>query len=456
MVGICLHDSAVFWQANGKLKQEHFTNPRLGRIWKAMLRCGETGNPINQRWIPLMIQGDAGEDTPLTVFLAALFNDAPPPSEAEIEVETVVHLANKRALVDSLEKAKHEILDMDVGVPAEHMKDVGIRVVSAAFNGDTDSDMMEYHQWGDRVFQKAAKNLQQGEQGSIGLNPGLRGIQEVIGRLLGGKLIVIAGMSSSGKSALARQMMESASQDAMAKKLGWGYVSSLEMTGEEYATRSIAEEMHIAASDIEQGSLNQSQVEALGNAVHRMKKFPLIIDSRPRQSIENIRARALKVKNTKGLSIMALDHLLLIKGGPKESLMDRVSEATIECKNMAKEFDIPILLLAQLDEKKIMESTFGFPNSTHLFGGQTIMQNADIVMFVHRPEVVLAKKEPAQNARNKGDDSKDEKSPWAKWDELMRASKGKAWIYNNKRRGGAGNTRTEMLFDGPTMVFSDP
>lgn len=452
IIGICLHDQTRFWESFGKLKGEHFTQPRLCRIWEAMVRCAEAGRNVNKNYIPLFIKNDAGDDTPLAIFLAVLYNDAPDASEADSYVETVVHLASKRALLDSLEKAKHEIMGMDVGVPAEHMKDVGIRQISSAFNGDTDDDMMDYHQWATRFSHKAAKALNDGEDAFTGLSPGLRSVEQVIGRLLPGKLYVLAGMSSSGKSAIARQIMEAAVLGAAKQRLGYGYVASLEMTGEEYAIRSLAEHVGIPADKMEQGGLNQGEVEVIMAAAAKMSRFPLIVDQRPRMTLETIRARALKVKNTRGLAIMALDHLLLIRGGRQDSLMDRVSEGTIEAKNLAKELGIPVIMLAQIDEKKLLDSTTKWPNTSMLFGGQTITQNADVVVFIHRPEVVLQKTEPPQT---QGSGKEGEASPWEKWNSRMERVRGKAWIFNNKRRGGAGNLREEMLFHGPTMTFSD-
>lgn len=420
-----------------------------------MIKCGEDGKPINRNWIPLMISRDQNEDTPIQIFLTALQNDAPPVSEAEAYVETIVHLASKRALLEAMDKARNEIMEIDIGVPAEHMKDVGIRMISNAFNSEADDDMMEYAEWGKRVAERSRERLSHNdEEHTYGLSPGLSSVYKVIGNLLPGKLYVLGGMSSSGKSALVRQIAEAAARDAMLKNLGHGYIASLEMTGEEYATRHLAQMLGIPADKIEQGALNQTSVEHMMSYAAKMRGLPIFVDQRVRMTLEHIRARALKVKNTKGLAFMVIDHLLLIKGGKQDSLSDRVADGTIEGKNMAKEFGVPVIMLAQLDEKRLLENNkYGniLPNSTHLFGGQTINQNADHVFFVHRPEVVLAKNEPAQNAHGK----EGEESPWAKWRSRMDAEKGKALVYNNKRRGGQSAVREELLFDGPTMAFGD-
>lgn len=453
-IGSCLRDDRIFWDNFTRLKPEDFAVPRLGRIWAAMQRCGEARKPVNQNWVAMMIDPiDRREDTPIQFYLTALFNDAPPASEADIDFETVANFSHKRAAVASLQLSISEILATDVGVPAEHLKDIAIRNISTAFNGERDNEMMDYHEWGARVWHRSVESMNREEEGGFGLSPGLTAVEQVIGRLLPGKLYVLAGMSSSGKSALARQIVEAASMDGLRQHMGKAYIASLEMTGDEYATRHLAEALNIASWKIEQGDLQLSEVERMGAALDRMKRFPIIVDSRPRLTMSQIRARALKVKNTSGVSLMALDHLLLIKGeGKMDSMMDRVSDATIEAKNMAKEFDCPVIMLAQIDEKRLMESTTKWPNSTMLFGGQSIMQNADGVIFIHRPEVLMAKHEPAMEARAKDDEKK---TPWQKWNDMIEPYRGKGFVYNNKRRGGAPSVRKELNFRAEVMTFSD-
>lgn len=457
LIGICLQDPSKFWEGYSKIQPETFGNPRLGKIWAAMSAAAAKGKPINQTWIALLIDpSDAKEDTPTKMFLSVLANDAPTVSDFDAYCDTVLHLSSKRSLVEAMDRAKAEILASDVSMPPEHMRDIGMKRLSAAFSADGgDDDMMSYAEWGARVAKAKREQYDAGEDAQMGLDPGLAAVQRVFGRLMPGKEYVLAGMSSSGKSALVRQIAEGCALSAAAQNLGYGYIASLEMTGDEYAIRSIAERCGIPADEIEQGNLNNQQVGSIEDHARKLARYPIIVDQRPRMNLETIRARALKVKNTKGLSFMVIDHLLLIKGGRVDSMMDRVSEATIEAKNMAKEFRIPVIMLAQILEKKVLESKIKWPSSNHLFGGETIVQNADVVAFVHRPEMLKAREEPAKRETNgKGDEDKSA-SPWEKWNAQMEALRGKAYIYSNKRRGGAVIEKQEVAFHGPTMSFSD-
>lgn len=447
-MGAALNDPAVFWEAAGKIRQEMFSLARLGRIWAAMVKCGEANRPIKSSFLKLFIAGDLEETTPLEMFLAALRADAPSSSEAEIYRETIVQLFHKRMLIESLDQAKAAILNADISSSSEELKDIGIGSISRAFDGDSDSYLRSYGEWGSSVAKEVDESLKNEELGGVGLRPGLAAVESCIGRLLPGKLYVLAGMSSSGKSALARQIMESAVNDSLHRSSspGSGYLCSLEMTGNEVAIRHISEMLEIPSFKIESGDVNQMEAARIRQAVKQMQRLPIKVDSKPRQNIRDITDRCRRIKNSGGLSIAVIDHLILVNGTSRnQSLMDRVSESTIESKNMAKEFNIPVIILAQLNEKRILESKSGVPNSTHLFGGETIMQNADVVFFVHRPSVILAKKEP-----DKGDTE-----AYQKWKDRLDATAKQAYVFNGKRRGGQGNVRHEMLFYPEIMKFTD-
>lgn len=446
IIGATLTNQAIFWDSFGKLKAEHFQVPRLARIWDAMCRIGEAGKPVVRNYVPMFIRNDGNETTPLGVFLATLINDAPPASEAEAYLETIIHLSNKRSLLESIERAKSEILNIDVGTPVEHMVDVGIQALSMSVEMDYDRDMRTYADWGRVVHERAKSIFNQGEHGvGAGLGCGLRAVQEVIGRLMPGKLYVLAGMSGGGKSALARQIIEAASLDGASQGLGQAYIASLEMPGEEYATRALSEQMGVESYKIEQGDLNEAELDALAYQVEKLKRLPIVIDQRPRLSMDNVRSRMLRLKNRGGLSIGAIDHVLLVKGGPKESLSDRIAAVTIEAKNVAKELNVPMLMLAQLNEKNILERPSGWPNFSDIFGGQTIKQNADAVLFVHRPEIVTQAREPNSSDEDKHD----------KWKSKMDSQRGVGWAFAEKRRGGKSMEKREMIFHGPTMTFRD-
>lgn len=448
VVGTALQDPAFFWQAIGRLKVQYFATPRLARIWAAMVKATQSGKPPSKNWVVPFIQGDSQEEVPLMFYLNVLQGDALEEgfSTAELHADAIYQLANKRSIIDALDVAKQRILTAEFGTAPEDMQDLAMRAIATSIDQEFDKHIRTYDEWGDAVFRDVAANLDRGEElGGLGLTCGLRAVDDVMGRLLPGKVYVIAGMAGAGKSALVGQILEAAMIEATERGLGWGYMASLEMTGKDYAARGLARSMGIAAEDIEKGNVDRAQAERMADHSKKLRRFNIEIDSTPNMTIDTIFSHARGTRNRRGdLALMAIDHLIIIGAEKGETLFDKVTNATAKTKVMAKEFGVPVLLLAQLDEKKLLESATKWPNATHLFGGQTTLQNADVVSFVHQHELVLNRTEPAPNT-----DAHD------RWVARKEKERGRAHFFNDKRRGGAGRITREMRFNGPLMLFED-
>ena len=448
VVGAALQDEAFFWQMHARLRPQHFAVSRLARIWEALLAAVEKGKPPTMTWIPLYIRGDKEDEAEESVlfYCNLLKNDAIEEglSAAELHADTIFQLANKRFLIDSLDRAKAKILTAEVGMAPTDMQDIAMKSIGLAVDQEFDRHIRSYQDWGDDVWKEVAANIDNEEEGGLGLTCGLSGVEAVLGRLMPGRAYYLAGMSGAGKSAIAAQIAEAAMLQAAERGMGWGYMASLEMTGKEYAQRSLSRSMGIPYQDIEAGNVNRAQVESLANHARRLKRFNMEIDSTPSMTIDTIKSHAISTRNRRGgLALMVVDHMVIIAGEKGETLFDKVTNASGKIKQIAKELNVPIIVLAQLNEKKILDTASGWPNASHLFGGETIVQNADVIAFIHRHELVLNKKEPAKDT-----------PAHDKWVARLDQERGKAHFFNDKRRGG-GRVSRELRFNGPLMLFED-
>lgn len=447
VVGACLTNPPLFWDLHGRLEARHFSTPRLARVWQAMRSLGEDGKAIGREMIPLAIKGEERSGVPLPSFLAMLIQEAPDGGTAKDLADVVIFLAQKRALVAAIDQARAEAVAADIGQSIESVQESTMGMIGAATGDGFDSHMKSLGDWGQILADKVSRAFELGEDGAIGFSSGLRAVDEVWGRLIPGKLYVLAGMSGGGKSALARQIAENVARQVAAQRLGWGYIASLEMSGEESVARSFSEMLGIPSRRIEECSLNMAEVEWIREKVADLRRLPIIVDTKSRMKISDIRNRALRLKHQRGLAFTMVDHLLLIRPSrDKDGLMDRVMDGVIEAKAIAREMDVPCVMLAQVDEKKINERPSGLPVASDLFGGQAIKQNADAVGFVHRMEVVEKSREPPREQTEKH----------AAWATRMERLKGKGVFFNDKWRGGQGQVSRNLEFDGPTMTFRDP
>lgn len=450
VIGHFLANPDRVWDFVDSLSAEHFSHPRLGRIWAAMVRIAKLSKRVTKTLVALHIQGDQGAETPIKLFVEILMQeaiDAHNPVDLETYVGMLLQLAGKRALIDALGEAIAKVKTADISKTIEDIVDESLSTIMGVATGNDDRHIRTNAQVAEKLIDDINEDLKAGPEGqSRGLSPGLRGVEEVIGPLLPGKVYVVGGMSSAGKTSLTSGIMEAAALDAKSKGLGPGYQASMEMSGREHAARSLAAALGLSSFKLERSQVNDGEFDMLiTKGLAHMRRFPIFIDTKPRLSLEDIRTRMLTQKHKHGLSFAVIDHLLLVRFGPKVSLSDRVMESVIEAKLMANEMEIPIILLSQVDEKKIMDRKSLEPIASDLFGGQAIQQNADSTAFIHRPEIPLRRRGPdGQGAEARSNH-----------DARLEALKGKAFFYSDKGRGHGSGIRRELIFDGPTISFKD-
>lgn len=276
---------------------------------------------------------------------------------------------------------------------------------------------------------------------SSGIKWGLTAVDQVAGPLMPGKLGILGGRPGSGKSALAGQAAEHFGSQAP------GFIQSLEMEGEDWATRAMSQHMDMPAWRIELAKINEDEAERLDEISRRLRKLPVWIDHSPRMDIERIRARAIRYKHKFGIKWMIVDHIHIIEPSyRRQERADITAKAAEEFKKMAKELGISILALAQMN-KEVRSRDDGRPRSGDLMYYSSIEPHADFIIFTHRPEIAHAERKP--------DMTNPDSVEAQKWSDKMAMLEGKAEIINGKRRSGRPYQTQECKFNGPTMRFLD-
>lgn len=454
LIGACLCSEIVFWDYCDRLMPEHFGVPRHFKIWRAMQKLMMDGKQPSRRMIPAYIDGDSDDSVELVAYLNVLANDAPLPSTVPDSVDLILSMATRRNIVEQADKVRMLALSSDVTVAADDLVDKAVQMIaSAAGNSNGEDRARPIGDWAHTLYLRLADALRDTDVNPLGYGSGLKAVDEVWGLLQPEKVYVLAGLPAGGKSALLRQITVGAAMQELSRASfenrppRWIHSTSLEMSGQESAARQLSELMGMASSKIEGGDINAQELAIIENHVQMtLRRIPIVIDEKPRQSINDVRSRFMQTKRRRGLFMGVVDHLLLVGGsGRRYDLNERVSEAVIETKMIAKEFQIPMILLAQLKTSTVMERPSGKPTTADLYGGSVIEQNADVVAFLHRPEVVLRLQEPDEKIVSKHSD----------WLTKMEIAKGKSEFYSGKRRGGQPAISRPMTFDGPTMTFYD-
>lgn len=223
--------------------------------------------------------------------------------------------------------------------------------------------------------------------------------------LLGGfhksDLIIIAARPSMGKTAFA---MSIARNMALLYNQAVAFFS-LEMTASQLVVRLISSESKIDQNKIKKGMISNEEESRIVDAVGTISELPIYIDDSPALTIMEIRAKARRMKVEHNIKAVFIDYLQLINPPKAESREREISMISRALKQMAKELDIPVIALAQLN-RDVEKRTDKKPMLSDLRESGSIEQDADVVMFVHRPEhygILFFDKEKKRSTENKAE-----------------------------------------------------
>lgn len=243
----------------------------------------------------------------------------------------------------------------------------------------------------------------------IGLQTRLRAIDGPLGGLKGGRLIILAGRPSMGKSTAAKTVGFN-----MASGGEPGAYFSLEEGEDEVISSLAAGIARIDTFRQENGPLTEADMERLEEAEIELRRLPLYVDERPGLTTAQIRSAARKLKRTRGIKWIAVDHMGLCKPrDERRARYEQLGQISYDLKCLAKELDIPVVALCQLsravegrDDKR--------PTLSDLRESGNIEENADVVIFIFREQYYLERAEPMRKENENDEKFSGRQSDWHK------------------------------------------
>jgi len=216
-----------------------------------------------------------------------------------------------------------------------------------------------------------------------GLSTGFTELDRMTAGLQKGDLVIVAGRPSMGKTSLAMNMAENAaigSNTAVA-------IFSMEMPSEQLAFRMIGSVGRVNQSHLRTGNFSDEDWSRINSAVTIMSQAPIFIDDTPALTPSEVRARARRLKREHNLGLIVVDYLQLMQvAGTKENRTTEISEISRSLKALAKELEVPVIALSQLN-RGVEQRTDKRPVMSDLRESGAIEQDADIIMFIYREEV---------------------------------------------------------------------
>lgn len=217
-----------------------------------------------------------------------------------------------------------------------------------------------------------------------GVQSGLTALDRITAGWQKSDLVVIAARPAMGKTALVLTMARNAAVE-FKKPVA---IFSLEMSSLQLVTRLIASESELSSEKIKKGDLQQYEIHQLQEKTKPISEAPLFIDDTPGLSIFELRAKARRLKEQHDIQMIIIDYLQLMTAGNegKGNREQEIASISRALKGLAKELSIPVLALSQLS--RAVESRGGDkrPQLSDLRESGAIEQDADMVIFIHRPE----------------------------------------------------------------------
>ncbi|RQR87694.1 MULTISPECIES: replicative DNA helicase [unclassified Burkholderia] len=237
------------------------------------------------------------------------------------------------------------------------------------------------------IIERIDAQFHGGEAKVKALSTGLRDLDAKLGGgMRPGQLIIVAGRPAMGKTAMSLGLAESAANDGAPSMF-----FSLEMPGEELCNRALSRASGLSLDKIIDGKKMSKKADDadwsnLTRGVQVVVDQQIVVDEQPGLSLAEIRARARNVKRRHGLGLIVIDYLGLMADGEGNTRNEKVGANSRGLKALAKQMDVPVVLLCQLN-RKLEERGNKRPMLSDLRDSGEIEQDADIVLFLYRDEV---------------------------------------------------------------------
>ncbi len=363
------------------LRPDDFHDDAHRKIYLHMLEMHDGGRKIDPMLLVDKLKS-AGEFEAIggTAYLGKILHAVPHAAHAVYYAEIVQEKATYRRLIEAgteiLREAYDESMEAKTLVARAEQRVFSILDERSSTSISSMQDIL--HVAMDRLEARMRGELMHG-----GVECGFAKLDEQTGGLHNSELIVLAARPSMGKTAMA---MCVAANVAIHQNVPVLFVS-LEMSAIELAERLLCCEARVNGHRLRNGTISQEDRMRLVETSGEISRAPLFVDDSPGRTVTEIAAAARRIKRREGrLGLVVIDYLQLVEpDNARDPRQEQVSRMTRRLKGLAREMEVPILCLAQLN-RQTEQAKDNIPRLSHLRESGAIEQDADVVMFVHREE----------------------------------------------------------------------
>jgi replicative DNA helicase len=462
ILGIIIKDNNSYDLVNNMLKGEMFSHNRHVFLYDHFVSLFRNGHPVNMATLYPIIMNNIHYG--LTIeYVEEIIKNAYGKENLVKYCESLRDMFLRRKVLEilngghnrlaafSLEQSAESIIE---GIEREIFEVVDRHETKSIYNiGDSALNFVN------KISKRIAGEI-------TGIDTGFHSINELLGGLHRGELVILAGRPSMGKTAYAVNLGINIAKNKKQKNSVLFF--SLEMPEEQITMRILSGETGINSFKIRSGHQSTEETARLFQKAREIKELKFFTDDYALNTITNMLITSRRIKRIHGLDVILVDYLQLIKmentHGSNENRTLELARITQGLKSIAKELNVCIIALSQLS-RAVENRDDKRPQLSDLRESGSIEQDADVVMFIYREEYYLKRKEPKglriesneQFSRDKSSDSKRDRSreeEWMEWKALFSEAENCAEIIVDKNRNGSIGV-VKLFYDMSTSVFKD-
>ena len=382
VLGAILIDKDAIATVSSIIATSDFYNPVNGIIFGAMLQLYEKGKPIDILTLRTAIKKDKNLKEIDTAYLTELINVVPTAANIEHYAIIIKEVATKRALI----QAGGLIAEMGF-VEDKEISAILDKAESSIFAISQKNSLRSFIPLKEALAESFDRidELHKKGAGLRGVRTGFVDLDNTLSGMQQSNLLILAARPGQGKTAM---IVNIAQFVAVSDKKPVA-IFSLEMSKEELVDRLLVGQADVDAWRIKTGKLSETDFTKLSQAMGELADAPIFIDDTPGISISEMRTKARRLLLEQNISVFIVDYLQLVDPGRRyDNRVQEVSIVSQSLKNLARELKVPVLAVSQLS-RAVEHRGERKPQLADLRESGAIEQDADVVMFLYRPETEI-------------------------------------------------------------------
>jgi replicative DNA helicase len=379
VLGALLIDKDAVVKVVEFLKPKHFYLDAHAKIFQAILSLFEKREPADLITVPSELKKmKALDNVGGVTYLTELVNTVPTAANVEHYAHLIQDDYIKRALLSVSGDIGSLVFDES---DVDTLLDKSEQMLFSISQDKSHQDFVPIKDTLEVTFERLDE-LSKTKGALRGVSTGLKSVDKMLSGLQDEQLIILAARPSVGKSSMAVNIAQHA---ATKHNIGVA-MFSLEMGKESIVDRMISSEGDIDNWRITTGNLEEEDFEKYSEAAGELAEAPIFIDDTPGISVLEMRTKSRRLQLEHDIGLIIVDYMQLIKAPQAESRVQEVSKISQALKNLARELKVPVLSLSQLSRAIEQRGGDKRPQLSDLRDSGSIEQDADVVMFLYRPD----------------------------------------------------------------------